>query len=117
MLWNSGDHGHSAKLFLAGAVIAYVPEICEKDENRFQSAMETGSFLGLRSLVLDEHHLATAYCVEESDFYSLDREAYDKLVQESPEVARILDLSMARYLSHRLRHVSNRIYQARSVPV
>ena len=79
--------------------------------------METGSFLGLRSLVLDEHHLASACCEEESVFYSLDREAYDKLLQESPEAARVLELSMARYLSHRLRHVSNRIYQARSVPV
>eukprot|EP00533_Pseudo-nitzschia_delicatissima_P000126 CAMPEP_0116103570 /NCGR_PEP_ID=MMETSP0327-20121206/13955_1 /TAXON_ID=44447 /ORGANISM="Pseudo-nitzschia delicatissima, Strain B596" /LENGTH=894 /DNA_ID=CAMNT_0003595689 /DNA_START=83 /DNA_END=2767 /DNA_ORIENTATION=+ len=116
-IWNAGDRGHSAKLFLSGAVVAFVPKMCETDENWFRSSMETGSFLGLRSLVLDEHHLASACCEEESVFYSLDREAYDKLVQEAPEAARVLELSMARYLSHRLRHVSNRIYQAHSVPV
>jgi CRP-like cAMP-binding protein len=79
--------------------------------------MATGSFLGLRSLVLDENHLTTAHCEEESVFYSLDREAHDKLVKKNPKAARVLELAMARYLSHRLRHVSNRIYKERSVPV
>lgn len=117
MIWTLGDPGSSAKLFLTGKVLAYVPEDGEEDDNRFRSTMTAGSFLGLRSLVLGERHLATVLCEEDSLFYSLDRKAYDKLVQESPDAARVLELSMARYLSHRLRHVSNRIYEARSVPV
>ncbi|VEU43477.1 unnamed protein product [Pseudo-nitzschia multistriata] len=79
--------------------------------------MTLGSFLGLRSLILDECHLATARCDDECTFYSLDRAAYKRLFHESPEAASLLEVSLARYLSHKLRHVSNRIYQARSLPV
>lgn len=114
-MWNLGDSGLSAKLFLKGSVFAFVLD--DGDDNRFRASMAPGSFLGLRSLVLDERHMANARCEEESVFYSLEKEAYDKLVKDSPEASRALELSMARYLSHRLRHVSNRIYQAHSVPV
>jgi len=87
------------------------------DDKRFHSKMAMGSFLGLRSLILDENHLATVRCDESSVFYSLDKEGYDTLVKKSPKAARLLELSMARYLSHRLNHVSNRIYQSRSLPI
>ena len=115
ILWNLGDSGSSAKLFLSGSVFAYVLD--DGDEKRFRASMATGSFLGLGSLVLNERHLAAVRCDEDSVFFSLDKNAYDKLVQDSPQAARVLELSVARYLSHRLRHVSNRIYQAQSVPV
>ena len=115
VIWSLGDPGNSAKLFLKGSIFAHCLE--DGDEKRFRSSMVPGSFLGLRSLVLNERHLATARCDENSHFYSIDREAYGRLVRESPEAARVLELSMARYLSRRLRHPSNRIYQARSVPV
>lgn len=118
MIWDIGDSGTSAKLFLTGNVLAHVPNDCdETDSNRFRSTMAEGSFLGLRSLVLGEKHLATVQCEEESIFYSLDRRAYERLGQESPEAARVLEVSLARYLSHQLAHVSNRIYKEDSLPI
>jgi len=115
VLWNLGDGGICAKLFLKGSVFAYVLD--EDDDKRFHSSMTPGSFLGLRSLLLDEQHLVTARCDEDCVFYSLEKETYELLVQQSPEAARVLELSLARYLSRRLRHVSNRIYYARSLPI
>ena len=118
IIWDIGHSGTSAKLFLTGKVLAYVPNDCDDtDSNRFRSTMAEGSFLGLRTLVLGEKHLATVQCEEESIFYSLDRRAYERLGQESPEAARVLEVSLARYLSHQLTHVSNRIYKEHSLPI
>ncbi len=118
VIWDIGDSGTSAKLFLTGSVLAYVPNDCEGDDsNRFRSSMKEGAFLGLHSLVLGEKHLATVQCEEESIFYSLDRRAFERLGQESPEAARVLEISLARYLSHQLTHVSNRIYKEHSLPI
>ena len=118
IIWDIGDSGSSAKLFLTGKVLAYVPNDCDGDDsNWFRSSMTEGTFLGMRGLVLGEKHLATVQCEEESIFYSLDRRAYERLDQECPEAARVLEISLARYLSHRLTHVSNRIYKERSLPI
>ena len=86
--WNLGDGGVCAKLFLKGSIFAYVLD--EYDNKRFRSSMTLGSFLGLLSLLLDEQHLVTARCDKDYVFYySLEKEAYELLVQQSPEAARI----------------------------
>jgi len=49
--------------------------------------------------------------------FSLNRDAWELLIKKDPTIARIMDDIAIRYLSHRVQHVSNRIYETRCLPV
>jgi len=114
VLWKLGDACDTAKLLFRGSVFAFVDE---NDPSAFSETIKCGAFIGLRGLILDEKHEATVRCDEDTVVYSLNRFGYERLAYDSPEAARLLDLCVARYLSHRLRHVSNRIYGSKSIPL
>ena len=54
---------------------------------------------------------------DEAVVYSLSRQSYDELLQKDPHAARLIDLICIRYLSARVQHVSNRIFETRCLPI
>jgi len=106
-LWMAGDQGSSAKIFVGGTLVAITLGSSGKQK---RTVIETGDVVGLRCMILSEKHNATLICQSECVFYSLGTEAYARLVQEKPAVARTLDVYLARDLSRRLRHASNKLY-------
>ena len=101
-------------LLFSGSVSVFLYD--EEDKSSHVVLNEPGLFMGLRSMVLSEKHLTSARCEEDCVFYVLDNEAYKLLVEKSHRAVRMLELSLARHISHRLNHVSNRIYEAQSLP-
>lgn len=110
-LWMAGDEGSSAKIFVGGTLVAITDGSSGKQR---RTNIDTGDIVGLRSMILDEKHSATLLCESECVFYSLDTESYARLVQEKPAVARVLDVYLARDLSRRLKHASNKLYLSSS---
>lgn len=111
-LWMAGDEGTSAKIFVGGTLVAITDGSSGKQK---RTAIETGEIVGLRSMILSERHSATLICESECVFYSLDTESYARLVEEKPAVARVcLDVYLARDLSRRLKHASNKLYLSSS---
>ena len=110
-LWMAGDVGSSAKIFVGGTLVAVTDGSSGKQK---RTVIETGEIVGLRCMILHEKHNATLLCESECVFYSLDTEAYERLVQEQPAAAHILDIYLARDLSRRLKHASSKLYQSSS---
>ena len=92
-LWMAGDVGSSAKIFVGGTLVAVTDGSSGKQK---RTVIETGEIVGLRCMILHEKHNATLLCERECVFYSLDTEAYERLVQEQPAAAHILDIYLAR---------------------
>jgi len=124
-LWKFGDRSDCARLFLHGSVYVCKDEddMDNDDEGNYKkkercmSPISPGSFLGLRSMLLHDVHLSSVQCANMNDtttdyciFYTLTKDSYNNLMIDHPDAGRLLDLALARCLSHRLRHVSNRIY-------
>ena len=110
-LWMAGDEGSSMKIFVGGTLVAITDGSTGKQK---RTSIETGDIVGLRSMILGEKHNATLMCESECVFYSLDTKSYSRLVQEKPAVARVLDVYLARDLSRRLKHASNKLYLSSS---
>jgi SulP family sulfate permease len=49
--------------------------------------------------------------------YSMNREKFEKLVVQQPKLARYIDLICVKYLTLRVQHVSNRIFETRCLPI
>lgn len=79
-----------------------------------------GNFVGELGLVSGTKRLTSVECVSDSAvLYSLSKEAWESLSERKPRprVARILDAVVIHYLSYRIQHVSNRIYETRCLPI
>lgn len=112
VVWNQGDASDSAKLVLSGNLAASMPASDMREE------IPRGVVIGEHGLIEGVDRLCSVVC--ESDqavVYSLDREAWRKLVRDDPAVARILDQIAIRYLSYRVQHVMNRIIETQCLPV
>ena len=110
-LWMAGDVGSSAKIFVGGTLVAVTDGSSGKQK---RTVIETGEIVGLRCMILGEKHEVSLLCESECVFYSLDTEAYRRLVEEQPAAAHILDIYLARDLSRRLKHASNKLYLSSS---
>jgi len=108
VVWRHGEDSTSAKIMLSGSVLS---SIDENDPSQFSEIIQCGAFVGLGGFVLGEKYQATVRCQEKCILYSLDLDGYNKLLQNSPRSAQVLSLTVARYLSHKLQHVSNKLYE------
>ena len=110
-VWKHGDKSDSAKLVLSGTLVASLP-------NGFSEEVPRGVVIGELGLLEGVNRLSEVVCEsKEAVLYSLDRQTWEGLVRDDPALARILDHITIRYLSHRVQHVSNRIYETRCLPV
>ena len=111
IVWKHGDKSDSAKLVLSGTLVASLP-------NGFSEEVPRGVVIGELGLLEGIDRLSQVVCESKSAvLYSLDRETWEGLVRDDPALARIMDHITIRYLSHRVQHVSNRIYETRCLPV
>lgn len=111
VIWERGDESNSAKLLLYGKLVAATG--VDVTEN-----VARGNFLGELGLIEGIRRLSTVKVTsKKAILYSINRAAWDEIVQKKPEAARILDRIAIRYLAQRVQHVSNRIFETRCLPV
>jgi len=112
LVWKHGAKSDSAKLIVTGNLVASMEGTGVSEE------IPRGVVIGELGLIDGVERLSTVVC--ESDravVFSLNKDKWERLVRNDPAVARILDHIAIRYLSHRVQHVSNRIYETRCLPV
>ena len=112
VVWKHGDKSDSAKLVLFGNLVASM------EGSDIREEIPQGVVIGELGLIDGVKRLSGVVC--ESDravVYSLNKDAWERLIKKDPAVARILDHIAIRYLSHRVQHVSNRIYETQCLPV
>lgn len=112
IVWRQGSDSDSMKLLIVGEMIAYV------EETDISEKIRRGSTIGELGLVNGTRRLSTVECVSDVAItYTLTREAWVNLERKNPKAARMIDLIVIRYLSQRVQHVSNRIYETRCLPI
>lgn len=119
-VWKTGAKSDSAKLVVSGKLVASMEckSVSTESNGHVDEKIPCGCFIGELGLIDGVDRLSTVKC--ESDravLFSLDRIAWEELIKNKPAVARILDHVAIRYLSHRVQHVSNRIYETRCLPI
>ena len=113
IIWRQGDHSDSAKLVVRGSLVAHL----EREAGTSES-VGSGNVIGELGLVYGSARMSTVICSsEECVLYSLSRTKYQELVANDPLIARIMDLICIKYLSGRVQHVSNRIFETRCLPI
>lgn len=112
-VWKQGSRSTSIKLLLQGTLISIL-----ENEAGTNETISAGNTIGELGVITDIPRLSSIKCLsDEAIVYSLSREAYHELLEKSPHVARLLDLICIRYLSARVQHVSNRIFETRCLPI
>jgi len=112
VVWKQGSESDSAKLVVSGNLVASM------DGTDVSEEIPRSCVIGELGLVDGMKRLSNVIC--ESDcavVFSMNRDAWERLIQNNPSVARILDHIVIRYLSHRVQHVSNRIFETRCLPI
>ena len=113
IVWRQGAPGDSAKVVVRGTLVALLEQEAGTSES-----VASGNVIGELGLVYRCPRMSTVVCQsEECVLYSLSREQFDKLVDTRPDVARIMDLICIKYLTGRVQHVSNRIFETRCLPI
>lgn len=112
-LWKQGTSSTSIKLLLRGTLIAVL-----ENEAGTSETIGAGNVIGESGVIEGVPRLSTVKCLtDEAVVYSLSKESYETLLEESPQVARLVDLICINYLSARVQHVSNRIFETRCLPI
>jgi sulfate permease, SulP family len=112
-VWKQGSKSSSIKLLLQGTLISIL-----ENEAGTNETISAGNTIGELGVMTDIPRLSSIQCLtDEAIVYSLSREAYHELLESSPHVARLLDMICIRYLSARVQHVSNRIFETRCLPI
>jgi SulP family sulfate permease len=112
-LWRQGSPGDCVKLLLRGTLIAVL-----ENEAGTSEMVTSGNTVGELGLVEGVPRMSSVQCLsKEAILYSLSRESYEQLIRLSPLSARLIDLICIGYLSNRVQHVSNRIFETRCLPI
>lgn len=112
-LWKQGDPSNCVKLLVRGTLIATLD-----NEAGTRETVVSGNMLGEVGLIEGAPRMSSVRCLsDEAVLYNLDRESFERLVKSSPQAARLIDLICIRYLSARVQHVSNRIFETRCLPI
>lgn len=113
LLWIQESPSDCAKLLVRGRLIAML-----ENEAGTSEVVVSGNMIGELGLVQGSPRLSSVMChSDQAVLYSLSRESFDELCRSSPHAARLLDLMCIRYLSARVQHVSNRIFETRCLPI
>jgi sulfate permease, SulP family len=113
LLWKQGSSSDCMKLLVRGRLIALIENEADTHE-----LVHSGNTVGELGLLQGLPRMSTLRCQSDNALlYSLSRDSFDILCRSSPESARLLDLVCIRYLSARVQHVSNRIFETRCLPI
>jgi SulP family sulfate permease len=113
ILWSQGEESDCAKLLVRGVLEAHL-----ENEAGTRERVQSGRVIGELGLVHGDLRMSSVHCAsEEAIVYSLSCEAFKKLVETDPSVARVMDLICIMYLANRVQHVSNRIFETRCLPI
>lgn len=113
LLWSQGSPSDCTKLLVQGRLIAML-----ENEAGTSEVVTPGNTIGELGLLQGLPRMSSVKCLsEKAVVYSLSRESFEKLCQVGPQAARLMDLICIRYLSARVQHVSNRIFETRCLPV
>jgi len=113
VIWVQGSPGDSIKLVVRGTLISLL-----ENEAGTVETIPTGNTIGELGLVYGTARFSSVRCQsKEAVLLSLSRESYERLIEQNPRLARYIDLICVRYLSNRVQHVSNRIFETRCLPI
>jgi len=113
LIWEQNDSSDSVKLLIQGQLIAIL-----ENEAGTEEVVPKNSMIGELGLVNGNPRMSTVKCVsKEAILYSMSRESFEELVREQPNIARYIDLICVKYLTLRVQHVSNRIFETRCLPI
>lgn len=113
ILWCQGSSSDCMKLLVRGRLLSKL-----ENEAGTSETVRSGNTIGELGLLQGLPRMSSVMCLsEEAILYSLSRESFDDLCRSSPQAARLVDLMCIRYLSARVQHVSNRIFETRCLPI
>ena len=108
VLWKQGSWSDCTYLLVQGTLKSVVEGT---------DAIETipcGNIVGEVPFVHRTNRLTTLSCHSETVLcYRIDRDQWETLQNKAPKAARMLDEVAIRYLTQRVQHVSNRIFETR----
>lgn len=112
-VWKQGSPSVSIKLLVRGMLISIL-----ENEAGTNETISVGNTIGELGVIEGVARMSSVTCLtEDAIVYSLSLEAYRDLQKSSPSAARLIDLICIRYLSARVQHVSNRIFETRCLPI
>ncbi|HSW42114.1 MAG TPA: Crp/Fnr family transcriptional regulator [Patescibacteria group bacterium] len=103
-IFHQGDPGDSLYVVERGAVKIVLPDP-EGEEGAIIATLRAGDFFGELALLDGEDHSATAIALEATDALVLRREAFDRLVDEDPNLRRALFAGLVGELRRLTYHV------------
>ncbi|KAL3942613.1 MAG: hypothetical protein SGBAC_003214 [Bacillariaceae sp.] len=110
-LWEQGDDSDCAQLLVVGELVSIIEDTGASEKVIF------GNIVGELGLVHDSKRLTTLICSsDKAVLYSLSRQNWHIISTQYPQLARMVDAIVIRYLAHRVQHVSNR-YFTTTLPV
>ena len=113
MLWKQGSKSDCAKLLVSGKLIAML-----ENEAGTCETVQVGRMVGELGLVAGINRMNSLFCLSDKCIvYSISKISFEKLANEKPKLARIMDLICIGYLADRVQHVSNRIFETRCLPI
>jgi len=112
ILWRQGTKSECAKLLVSGDLIASL-----ENEAGTNEVISVGSVIGESGLVENCSRNSTVHVLAESVLYSLSRESWEVLKEKDPKCAHVLYAIVVRYLTLRVQHCSNRIFETRCLPI
>jgi sulfate permease, SulP family len=113
VLWKQGDPSSSVTLVIRGMLMSTL----EMEAGTVES-VSIGNSIGELGFIEGSQRMSTVTCwSDDAIVYSMSRESYDRLLLHHPHSARLLDIICIRYLSARVQHVSNRIFETRCLPI
>lgn len=112
-VWKQGSPSTSVKLLVRGILISEL-----ENEAGTSETVSAGNSIGELGFVEGIGRMSSVKCLStDAVVYSLSRESYEHLLETTPRAAQLIDLICIRYLSARVQHVSNRIFETRCLPI
>lgn len=113
ILWKQGTPSDCAMLILRGKLLAVL-----ENEAGTSETINSGNIIGELGLVHGDARMSTVHCLsDEAIVYTISKSSFQNIAELNPKIARFLDLLVIRYLSYRVQHVSNRIFETRCLPI
>ena len=103
-IFHQGDPGDSLYVIQAGAVKIVLPDP-EGEEGAIIATLGAGDFFGELALLDGEEHSATAVALEPTEALVLRRDAFERLVDEDPNLRRALFAGLVGELRRLTYHV------------
>jgi len=112
-IWKQGSASNSIKLLVRGMLVS----VLENEAGTFET-ITVGNTIGELGVIEGVARISTVKCTsEEAIVYSLSVELYEELAESCPKAVRLLDMICISYLSARVQHVSNRVFETRCLPI